>query len=85
MDEGELSEAELLDRDGHPLTGADVTVGFIRPAAAGADQAYQLTEVGGGHYRADAALRLPGIWDLRLIARHPAGTWQMIERVKVNG
>jgi len=82
---GGAVEATLLDRDGRPLTGADVTVSFIRPTAAGADQAYTLAETGPGRYRADATPRLPGVWDLRLIARHPAGTWQMIERVKVGG
>ena len=78
-------EAVLLDREGKPLTGADVAVGLIRPTSAGADQAYSLKDVGGGRYRADIVVGLSGIWDLRLIARHPAGTWQMVERVKVGG
>lgn len=78
-------EAALADRDGKPLTGADVTVGLIRPTSQGADQAVALKEIGGGHYRTTIMVGLPGIWDLRLIARHPAGTWQMVERVKVAG
>ncbi|MEI6986165.1 MAG: FixH family protein [Rhodospirillaceae bacterium] len=73
----------LLDREHRPLTRADVTATFIRPTSTGADQAFQLRELDGGHYRAEVMLKLPGIWELRLVARHPAGTWQNAERVMV--
>lgn len=78
-------DVTLVDRDGKPLTGADVTAAFIRPTSAGADQAFPMKDGGDGRYHADVNLRLPGIWDLRVIARHPAGTWQHVERIKVKG
>jgi nitrogen fixation protein FixH len=76
-------EVTLHDHDGRPLNGADITAGFIRPTAAGADQAFPLKELGEGRYRADVSVRLPGIWDLRVVVRHPAGTWQKVERIQV--
>lgn len=75
----------LHDREGRPLDGADVTAAFIRPTSAGADQVFPLRALGDGRYQADVMLRLPGIWDLRLIARHPDGNWQKVQRVKVTG
>jgi len=76
-------EADLRDRDGKPLTGAEVSASLLRPTSAGADEAVRLAETGGGHYGAGIAVRMPGIWDLRLVVRHPAGSYQQVKRITV--
>lgn len=66
----------LHDADGEALTGAEVQATLIRPTHAGADLAVPLAEGRDGHYRAAVELPLPGVWDLRVFARHPAGDYQ---------
>ncbi|MEI8394993.1 MAG: FixH family protein [Rhodospirillaceae bacterium] len=75
----------LLDRESRPLTGAEVSVKVMRPTSAGADQVFPLKEIGNGQYQTEMMLRMPGVWDLSLMVRHPTGTWQKIERVMVKG
>ena len=59
----------LTDRSGAPLRGARIEATAERPL--GAAEATQLVfhDAGAGRYVADAALALPGQWELRSAAR----------------
>lgn len=78
-----LLRVELRDRDGRALDGAEVTALLIRPTSDGHDFAVALDAAAAGVYAAEAAMPLPGQWDLRIEARHPAGDWQSIRRIVV--
>ncbi|MBI1206979.1 MAG: hypothetical protein GC191_06785 [Azospirillum sp.] len=73
----------LRDHDGKPLSGAAVAAVFVRPASQGADVGVALVERGAGHYRGEAALPLPGVWDIHLTAGHAKGDYQTVHRVVV--
>jgi hypothetical protein len=48
---------------------------------AGADTQVRLAESGPGVYGAEVVVPLPGIWDVRLVVHHPAGSYQKVERI----
>ncbi|MEI6559934.1 MAG: FixH family protein [Rhodospirillaceae bacterium] len=78
-------DLDLRDRAGQPLTGAEVSVGFVRPTKSGADSRTRLVEDGGGRYGAEVVVPLPGVWDLRLEVTHATGNYQKVERVWLKG
>ncbi len=78
-------DVDLKDREGQPLSGAEVTVGFLRPTKSGADAHAKLSETAGGRYGAEVVVPLPGVWDVRLEVTHPTGTYQKMERVWMKG
>ncbi len=78
-------DVDLKDRAGQPLSGAEVTVGFLRPTKSGVDSHAKLSEGGAGRYGADVVVPLPGVWDVRLEVNHPTGTYQKMERVWLKG
>ncbi len=57
---------EVVDRDGDPVTGADVGGQFMRPASELEDIDIQLDPVGAGLYETTVELRHPGLWELDL-------------------
>lgn len=71
----------LRDRDGRPLTGADVRARFVRPTQSGLDSETVLPDLGQGRYGADVTLARPGQWDLVLLASVAGVSYQAVERV----
>ncbi|BAN68239.1 FixH family protein [endosymbiont of unidentified scaly snail isolate Monju] len=57
------------DRDGRPITGAEVHGRFLRTSNSRDDFDFRLSEVGGGEYRAQITMPLPGLWRLVLEIR----------------
>ncbi len=65
----------LLDvhtRDGVGVSGALVEGRFLRISNSEADIAFRMQELGGGRYRLDTSLPLPGVWQLVLTVRRDA-------------
>ena len=58
----------LRDRDGRPLAGAAIEAAALRPLGPAHDMALHFHPAADGTYVADAALPLPGQWDLMLRA-----------------
>lgn len=73
----------LRDGDGAVLTGAHLEARFIRPTSAGADTPMALVETAAGRYEAEAALPLPGQWDMVVIANHDGASYQTTRRIFV--
>jgi len=55
--------------NGEPVDDLDMTATWRRPTRADLDQDVRLTAMGGGDYRAAAALPEKGQWDLQVLAR----------------
>lgn len=64
-----LFQVTVLDRDGRPVTGAEVIGGFLRPSNTQLDQWFKLDETAPGQYQALLVLPAPGAWDLSLEIR----------------
>lgn len=73
----------LLDSAGEPLRGLDVTAALVRPTNAGFDTKLALEPQGLGEYRAEASLPLPGLWDVRVSARHGDDNFFATRRIMV--
>lgn len=54
------------DREGLPIIGAEVHGRFLRPSNSRDDFDFHLSEVGGGEYRTQITMPLPGFWRLVL-------------------
>lgn len=57
------------DRDGRPITGAEVHGRFLRTSNSRDDFDFRLSEIGGGEYRGTFRMPLPGLWRLVLEVR----------------
>ena len=55
---------EVLDREGQPVRGAEITVEFLRPSDQRRDVTLVLPEVADGVYEAPVVLPLPGLWNV---------------------
>jgi len=74
----------LLDRDGVPLRGLDVTAAAGRPSTTGEDRTMVMVGDGAG-YRAAEALP-PGVWDIAIEARQDGSrVFGARQRVHVGG
>ena len=73
----------LLDRRSLAIAGADVTVRLFRPTSEGHDVDIRMKDYGRGHYVADVELPLRGQWDVRVVAKHPAGDFRLTRRIVV--
>ncbi len=62
-------QVSVEDRDGRPISGAQVHGEFLRAADTRQDQAFALTETAAGVYQAELVLPLPGVWELMLQVR----------------
>ena len=76
-------EVTLTDRDGAPLTGATVAAAAERPLGDPATRRLAFHEGTAGRYVADAALPLPGQWDLTLSASADGHTMAATRRIVV--
>jgi nitrogen fixation protein FixH len=74
-------EVALRDGDGQAVKARLVRARLIRPTHAGFDTEAVLTDLGGGHYGGRIELKLPGQWELRVLADHSGGTYQATRRV----
>lgn len=74
-------EVSLHDRAGAPLAQAEVSARLVRPTSEGRDFDVDLVGDGSGRFAADVAVPLPGLWEVRIAAVHPSGTYRRIERV----
>jgi nitrogen fixation protein FixH len=70
--EGGVARVELHDRDGAPLTGAEITATFERPDREGSDFALPLAAEGPGVYAAPVTVPAPGAWKVHVTARRGA-------------
>ena len=59
---------KLYDHDGAPIIGARIAATAARPLGASDTQRLVFHETTAGHYAADAALPLPGQWQLTIAA-----------------
>jgi nitrogen fixation protein FixH len=73
----------LLDRRSLAIAGADVSVRLFRPTSEGHDVDIRMKDYGRGHYVADVQLPLRGQWDVRVVAKHPAGDFRLTRRIVV--
>jgi nitrogen fixation protein FixH len=77
-------EVTLADRQGSPLTGASVAASAARPLGAPQTQPLAFHETEAGRYVADAALTLPGQWELTLSAAADGHTVAVTRRIIVH-
>lgn len=59
----------VRDRDGRPISGAEVGGEFLRPSDERLDTRFEMHEGDAGVYRARIALPAPGMWNLVLVVR----------------
>jgi nitrogen fixation protein FixH len=71
----------FADGEARPIDGLSVTAFLRRPASAGMDQEVALQRQGNGRYAAEIALPALGQWDIRVVARDGALSWQESERL----
>ena len=74
-------EVALADRHGDLIEDARVSAAFVRPTHAGHDVQLTVPHIHGGVYGADAALPLPGLWEVRVTARSGTDTYRLRRRV----
>lgn len=74
---------EITERSGTGLAGARVTVTFIRPLERKRDVAVALEALGGGRYRAQADLPLPGLWVVHYRIERDGNVLEASERIEV--
>ena len=72
----------LRDRDGGPVSGAEVRARLVRPTHEGYDQEVSLVGDGRGQYRAAVALPLPGLWVAQVHVAHDRGSLKLSERFR---
>lgn len=75
--------AELVDRDGSPLTGMAVSARLTRPVEPLPDVVLALDERAPGRYVADAAPGHPGQWELHATARRGTEVFDFEQRIVV--
>ncbi len=73
----------LRDRDGRPLAGAAIEAAALRPLGPTHDLALHFRPAADGTYVADAALPLPGQWDLMLRAAQGGQELRVTRRILV--
>ena len=70
VDRPSLFQVQVQDRDGNPLSGAEIEGAFLRPADTRLDQAFRMRETAEpGLYRAELVLPATGVWELDLTIR----------------
>ncbi|HSH28627.1 MAG TPA: FixH family protein, partial [Thiohalobacter sp.] len=70
VDRTSLLQVRVLDRDGDPVSGADLEGAFLRPSDTRLDQAFRMQETASpGIYRAELVLPATGVWELDLSIR----------------
>ena len=74
----------LQDHGHRALAGAKVSARFVRPTSEGHDMEVAMKDYGKGHYVADVQLPLRGQWDVRVVAKHPAGDFRLTRRIVVH-
>lgn len=57
----------ILDRDGHPMSGLNVSAKLYRHARGSAVDQFRLTTVADGNYQGDTALTDSGLWQIELV------------------
>jgi nitrogen fixation protein FixH len=72
---------ELRDRQGAPLSGAEVVASFERPLEDRLDFVVPLRPAGAGTYRADFAAPVPGAWNVHVTVRRDGELHVVDERV----
>jgi nitrogen fixation protein FixH len=60
---------EVRDRDGRPISNAEVSGEFLRVSNSAFDFPFHMEATGGGRYRYETRMPLPGIWQLVLHVR----------------
>jgi len=56
----------ISDREGKPLSAADVSITVSRPSTSAYDKTYRADEQPGGIYNADVRLPLFGHWEMKI-------------------
>jgi len=74
-------DINFSDREGNPLSGLTVKVFAVRPTSEGFDREFIARPVAAGTYQSVFALPLPGVWDLRVVARRGDNDFQRVERI----
>lgn len=69
------------DRQGQPLSDLTVKVFAIRPTREGFDREFLAKPVKDGLYLSPFTLPLPGVWDLRVVARRGDNDFQQVNRI----
>lgn len=68
--EAGIISATLLDRQGQPITGANIAVEAFHHAHAGDKLHATLTSASANNYRAGLAVNQAGLWEFRFTVRH---------------
>ena len=76
-------EINLADRDGAPITDAEVNAEFSRPVEKGHDFTLTLRSVGGGRYVGNLEFPLAGIWDVKYRIERGAQNLKARDRLQV--
>lgn len=71
----------LRNKNGQGVRNADVTLTFFRPVHDGSDLTVSMLHGNDGKYFADVAPSEAGLWELRILAKTPEGSYQTSKRV----
>lgn len=74
--------ATLADRDGNPISGAQVALWLVRPAREGLDIKTVMRPTGKGIYTAVSALPARGLWEVRILAEKDGHSHQSSKRTE---
>jgi nitrogen fixation protein FixH len=72
---------QVFDKDGNPLSGAEVSVVVSRPSTNAYDRVYSAAGLSGGIYETPVQLPLFGHWDLRVSVTSNGKTAVFHERI----
>lgn len=83
--QGATFRLAVVDRNGGPVAGAEVSGDFLRPADHRLDQPVSLAEVAPGVYEAEVILPAVGSWDLVLNIRRGDETHEVRAGTRIEG
>ncbi|MEW6445284.1 MAG: FixH family protein [Pseudomonadota bacterium] len=78
-------QVKVQDRHGSPISGAEVTVRFLRPSNQREDFSLSLPEVEAGAYRAPATPSLAGLWQVVILIRRGDDVHEVQASTEVGG
>ena len=75
----------VVDRNGQPLTDAQMQLQAYRPSDAAADFVTPMKETAPGQYTADVAFNLKGVWEISGVIRRGKDEFSTTQRIFVRG
>ncbi len=77
-------KVSVVDKQGQPVTGAKVSIDFMRPADKRKDFSVALPELGVGAYQLPITMTEPGLWEVVVHIQKDAANFELSGRTNVH-